>query len=48
MAKTTERILHDTALALFMVGLIGTVFHVGLAELATAPTTHTGTQEVIR
>lgn len=48
MNRATEKTLHDTALALFMVGLIGTVFHVGLAELATAPTTHTGTQELIR
>lgn len=48
MNRTTEKTLHDVALTLFMVGLIGTVFHVGLAELATAPTTHTGTQELIR
>ena len=48
MSRTTGKTLHDAALALFMVGLIGTVFHVGLAELATAPTTHTGTQELRR
>jgi hypothetical protein len=48
MSRTTEKTLHDAALALFMVGMIGTVFHVGLAGLADAPTTHTGTQGVIR
>lgn len=48
MNRTTEKILHDAALALFMVGMIGAVFHVGLAGLANAPTTHTGTQELIQ
>lgn len=39
-----EKAMHDVCMALFTVGLIGTVFHVGLAQLADVPTTHSGTQ----
>ena len=39
-----EKILHDMCMALFTVGMIGTVWHVGLSQLATEPFQHTGTQ----
>ena len=39
-----EKVLHDFCMGLFTIGLIGTVFHVGLSSLADVPTQHTGTQ----
>ena len=43
-----EKILHDMCMALFTVGMIGTLWHVGLASLADVPTQSTGTQRVVR
>lgn len=39
-----EKILHDCCMALFTVGMIGTLWHVGLAQLSDVPVQHTGTQ----
>ena len=39
-----EKAVHDFCMVLFTVGLIATVFHIGLAQLAAVPTTHSGTQ----
>ena len=44
MSRTLEKAIHDGCMALFTVGMIGTLFHVGLAQLADAPVHHTGTQ----
>ena len=43
-----EKILHDMCMALFTVGMIGTLWHVGLASLADVPVQSTGTQRVVR
>lgn len=44
MIHRYEKQLHDACMALFVVGLIGTAWHVALAELAKQPTQHSGTQ----
>ena len=44
MSRTLEKALHDFCMALFTVGMIGTLWHVGLAQLSDAPVQHTGTQ----
>lgn len=42
-----EKLLHDCCMGLFTVGMIGTLWHVGLAQLADVPTQNTGTQRVV-
>ena len=44
MIHRYEKQLHDFCMGLFVVGLIGTIFHVAVAELAKQPTQHSGTQ----
>jgi len=44
MIHRYEKQLHDFCMGLFVVGMIGTACHVALAELATQPTQHSGTQ----
>jgi hypothetical protein len=48
MSRTIEKAIHDGCMALFTVGMIGTLWHVGLAQLADAPVQNTGTQRVVR
>jgi|TARA_Y100000033_G_scaffold20940_1_gene19701 hypothetical protein len=48
MSRTLEKAIHDCCMALFTVGMIGTLWHVGLAQLADVPTQNTGTQRVVR
>ena len=48
MNRTLEKAIHDGCLALFCVGIIGTLWHVGLASLADVPVQSTGTQRVVR
>tara|TARA_R100000005_G_C4932911_1_gene161008 strand:+ start:510 stop:662 length:153 start_codon:yes stop_codon:yes gene_type:complete len=48
MNRALEKAIHDGCMALFTVGMIGTLFHVGLASLADAPVQSTGTQRVVR
>lgn len=43
-----EKLLHDCCMALFTVGMIGTIVHVGLASLADVPVQSTGVQRVVR
>ena len=44
MSRTLEKAIHDGCMALFTVGMIGTLWHVGLAQLSDVPVQHTGTQ----
>ena len=44
MIHRYEKQIHDACMALFVVGMIGTAWHVALAELAKQPTQHSGTQ----
>ena len=44
MIHRYEKQIHDVCMALFCVGMIGTAWHVALAELAKQPTQHSGTQ----
>lgn len=44
MIHRFEKQIHDVCMALFCVGMIGTIFHVAVAELADQPTQHSGTQ----
>ena len=44
MNRTLEKAIHDGCMALFTVGIIGTLWHVGLASLSDVPTQHSGTQ----
>ena len=44
MIDRYEKQIHDVCMALFCVGMIGTAWHVALAELAKQPTQHSGTQ----
>jgi|TARA_B100000035_G_scaffold217959_1_gene186903 hypothetical protein len=48
MSRRVEQAIHDGCMALLTVGMIGTMWHVGLASLADAPAQHTGTQSVVR
>lgn len=44
MIHRYEKQLHDFCMGLFVVGMIGTAWHVALAELADQPIQHSGTQ----
>ena len=44
MIQRFEKQLDDFCIGLFCVGIIGTIVHVALAELAQQPTQHSGTQ----
>ena len=48
MSRRVEQAIHDGCMALFTVGMIGTLWHVGLAQLTDAPVQSTGTQRVVR
>ena len=48
MSRTLEKAIHDGCMALFTVGMIGTIVHVGLAQLSDVPVQHSGTQRVVR
>ena len=48
MSRALEKAIHDGCMALFTVGMIGTLWHVGLASLADVPVQSTGTQRVVR
>ena len=48
MSRTLEKAIHDGCMALFTVGMIGTLWHVGLAQLSDVPVQHSGTQRVVR
>tara|TARA_A100001201_G_scaffold18730_1_gene21122 strand:- start:1213 stop:1365 length:153 start_codon:yes stop_codon:yes gene_type:complete len=44
MIHRYEKQLHDFCMGLFVVGMIGTIVHVALAELADQPFQHSGNQ----
>ena len=44
MIHRYEKQIHDVCMTLFAVGMIGTIWHVALSELAQQPTQHSGTQ----
>ena len=48
MIHRYEKQIHDACMALFAVGMFGTIVHVALAELAQQPTQHSGTQTLER
>jgi len=48
MIHRYEKQLHDFCMALFAIGMIGTIFHVAVAELADQPIQHSGTQTMER
>jgi hypothetical protein len=48
MIHRYEKQIHDVCMALFCVGMFGTIWHVALAELAKQPTQHSGTQTLER
>ena len=48
MIHRYEKQIHDLCMALFAVGMIGTIVHVALAELADQPIQHSGTQTLER
>ena len=48
MIHRYEKQIHDVCMALFCVGMIGTIFHVAVAELAQQPIQHSGTQTLER
>ena len=48
MIDRYEKQIHDACMALFCVGMIGTIFHVAVAELAQQPIQHSGTQPAVR
>ena len=48
MIHRYEKQIHDVCMALFCVGMFGTIWHVALAELADQPFQHTGTQTLER
>jgi len=48
MIHRYEKQLHDFSMGLFAIGLIGTIFHVALAELADQPIQHSGNQTMER
>ncbi len=48
MIHRYEKQLHDFCMGLFAVGMIGTIFHVAVAELAKQPIQHSGNQTLER
>ena len=48
MIHRYEKQIHDVCMALFCVGMFGTIVHVALAELADQPIQHSGTQTMER
>ena len=48
MIHRYEKQIHDVCMTLFCVGMIGTIFHVAIAELARQPIQHSGIQTMER
>ena len=48
MIHRYEKQIHDLCMALFTVGMLGTIVHVAVAELAKQPIQHSGTQTLER
>ena len=48
MIHRYEKQIHDVCMALFCVGMFGTIVHVALAELAQQPIQHSNTQPMER
>ena len=48
MIHRYEKQLHDFCMGLFAIGMIGTIVHVALAELADQPIQHSGNQTMER
>ena len=48
MTRRLEQAIHDGCLALFTVGMIGTIWHVALGTLADQPIQHSNAQTMER